>query len=383
MAYYRKVKAKNKKGYTWAFTIDRGVDPSTGKRKQITRRGFNTSKEAELAATKIMQELEDNEYVEENKITLKNYLTEWLEVFAKQNVRKSTFKGYTSAIYSRLIPKFGFIRIKEIKPPMLLKYYNELSEEGITPEYINYLHTILKHSLDTAVTWGYIKNNPVLKVSPPPRKRKQMDTWSVDECRFFLKYTKEHAKHHKYMLYFLAIFTGMRRGELLGLKWSDVNFENNTISVSRSLYYVPDEGIVTHEPKTLHSIRSISISDEVLNRLREYQTCQKEKMLLTGNHLSDSHFIISPSAGSPLNPNTVHKLFLYDIKKAGLKRIRFHDLRHTHATIMLKLGEHPKIVSERLGHTNIQTTMNKYSHVTPNMQKGSATRFEDAFKNDI
>src|SRR5699024_834434 len=297
--------------------------------------------EAELAATKIMQELEDNEYVEENKITLKNYLTEWLEVFAKQNVRKSTFKGYTSAIYSRLIPKFGFIRIKEIKPPMLLKYYNELSEEGITPEYINYLHTILKHSLDTAVTWGYIKNNPVLKVSPPPRKRKQMDTWSVDECRFFLKYTKEHAKHHKYMLYFLAIFTGMRRGELLGLKWSDVNFENNTISVSRSLYYVPDEGIVTHEPKTLHSIRSISISDEVLNRLREYQTCQKEKMLLTGNHLSDSHFIISPSAGSPLNPNTVHKLFLYDIKKAGLKRIRFHDLRHTHATIMLKLGEHP------------------------------------------
>ncbi|SFA76264.1 Site-specific recombinase XerD [Lentibacillus halodurans] len=246
---------------------------------------------------------------------LKDYLTEWLEVFAKQNVRKSTYKGYTSKIYSRLIPKFEFIRIKEIKPPMLLEYYNELSDEGITTEYISYLHTIPKHSLDTAVTWGYIKNNPVLKVSPPPRKRKQMDTWSIDECRAFLKYTKGNAKRHKYMLYFLAIFTGMRRGELLGLKWSDVNFENSTISISRSLYYVPGEGIVTQEPKTLDSIRSISISDEVLNKLQEYQTYQKGKMLLTGNHLSESHFIISPSAGSPLNPNTVLKLFLYDIKR--------------------------------------------------------------------
>ncbi|WP_235425044.1 site-specific integrase [Heyndrickxia ginsengihumi] len=171
------------------------------------------------------------------------------------------------------------------------------------------------------------------------------------------------------------------RGELLGLKWGDIDFDNKRIYVKHSLYYISGQGLVLQSPKTASGKRNISITDDVINELQVYKLKKQEQLLKVGLKLTKDHFVVSPYGGEPLNPNTIHKQFLYDIKLAGVKRIRFHDLRHTHATIMLELGENSKIVSERLGHSNVSITLDKYSHVTPNMQDSSAEHFAEAFRN--
>ncbi|WP_163530703.1 site-specific integrase [Halobacillus ihumii] len=381
MASYTKVRAKNKKGYTWKVSIEAGINPETGKRKQITRRGFKTRKEAENEVANILNKLENEEYFTEKKIYLKEFILEWLEVSAKQTVKSSTLNGYRSAIQSRIIPKFGNSRIKDLKPTMFLRYYNELIEEGISEEYIQYIHVILKHSLSFAVKWQYVKQNPMTNVSPPSRRRKKVNTWSIEECQKFLRLQKKHNKIHRYMLYYLAIFTGMRRGEILGLQWSDINFENHVISITKSLYYISGKGITQQHPKTDSGMRTIALSESVIIALSQYRKEKKAQLFRAGMKLTPSCYVISDNGSSPINPQTVHKFFLYDIKRSEVPRIRFHDLRHTHATIMLQLGEHAKVVSERLGHADVQTTLNLYSHVTPNMQKDSAIRFDEAFKN--
>lgn len=377
MAYFRKITAKNKQGFTWAFTIDLGRDPNTGKRKQITRRGFKTKKEAEKVASQMEVEINNESFVNEKKTLFKDFVVEYMNVIAKPSVKPSTYKGYESAINTRLIPKFGHFKIKEITPRIVSSYYAELQAEELSVEYIQYLHAILKNISTTAVGWNYIKNDFMLKVKSPTSKKKDVNTWSIEECNTFLKRMKLQ-KDHIHMLYYLAIYTGMRRGELLGLKWENIDIVKNRIYVKHSLYYVAGQGLVLQTPKTSSGHRNISITKDISDELILYKRKKQEQLLKVGMKLNNDHFVISSYGGEPLNPNTIHKQFLYDIKLAKMKRIRFHDLRHTHATIMLGLGENPKVISERLGHSNVNMTLNKYSHITPNMQDASIEKFSNA-----
>lgn len=379
MAYFRKVTSKNKKGYTWSFTLDIGRDPSTGKRKQITRRGFSTKKEAELSANKIAIEIENDTYVEEKDIFFKDFIIDYLQLIAQPSVRASTFNGYKKVVEKRLITKFGNLKLKGFSPIMISKYYKELLDEGLTEEYVQYIHSILKSAAQTAVDWKYLKNNFMITVKAPKRVKKKVETWSIDECNLFLNRMREQ-KDHIFMLYCLAIYTGMRRGEILGLRWKDIDFERSRIYVEQSLYYISGEGLVLQQPKTTNGKRNISITEEIIEELKSYRVKKQEQLLKVGMKLTDEHFVVSAYGGEPVNPNTIHKQFLYDTKLAGLKRIRFHDLRHTHATIMLEIGESPKVVSERLGHANVSITLDKYSHVTPNLQTESAENFAKALR---
>ena len=379
MAYFRKVSTKTKKGYSWSFTINLGKDPSTGKRKQITRRGFDTKKEAELAAHQIQLEIENETYVKEKDILFKDFIIDYLELIAKPSVRPSTFNGYEKVVESRLIKKFGHLKIKNFNPVMISKYYTELLKEGLTQEYIQYIHSILKMAAKTAVEWKYLKNNFMDNVKAPKRVKKKVETWSVDECNLFLDRMRQQ-KEHIFMMYCLAIYTGMRRGEILGLRWKDIDFERKRIYVEHSLYYIAGEGLVLQQPKTTSGKRNISITNDVIEELKTYRIKKQAQLLKVGMKLNEEHFVVSAYGGEPVNPNTIHKQFLYDIKLAGSKRIRFHDLRHTHATIMLEIGESPKVVSERLGHANVSITLDKYSHVTPNLQTESAENFAKALR---
>lgn len=374
MAYFRKVSAKNKKGYTWSFTVQAGINPETGK-----RRGFDTKKEAELAANNILAEIDDGTYIEEKDILFKDFITDYLNLIAKPSVKASTFNGYSNAVNKRLTPKFGMLKLKNLTPVLISRYYKELLDEGLTEEYIKYIHAILKSSSKTAVDWKYIKNNFMDNVKAPTIQKKDIKTWSIDECNHFLDVMRQQ-KDHIHMLNYLAIYTGMRRGELLGIKWGNIDFEGKRIFIEHSLYYIGGQGLVLQSPKKASGKRNISISDDVVEELKKYKIKKQEQLLQVGMKLSNDHFVISAFGGEPVNPNTIHKQFLYDIKRAGLKRIRFHDLRHTHATIMLEIGENPKVVSERLGHSNISMTLGKYSHVRPNMQQSSADHFAEALK---
>lgn len=379
LAYLRKVSAKNKKGYTWSFTLDLGRDPSTGKRKQITRRGFDSKEEAELAANQMTIEIENETFVNEKNVLFKDFIMDYLQIIAEPSVKASTFRGYKSAIENRLIPKFGHVKVKNIVPKMISAYYNELLKEGLTEEFIHYIHAIPKTASKTAIDWKYIKNDFMNNVKAPKIPKKSVETWSIDECKKFLNRMREQ-KDHIFTLYYLAIYTGMRRGEILGLKWSDIDFEKKRIYVQHSLYYISGQGLVLQTPKTNSGNRNISITDEMISELQSYKVKKQEQLLKVGMKLSSEHFVVSAFGGEPLNPNTIYKQFSYDSNLAGMKKIRFHDLRHTHATIMLEIGESSKVVSERLGHSNVSITLDKYSHVTSNIQDSSAENFSKALR---
>ncbi|MCY9350689.1 site-specific integrase [Bacillus licheniformis] len=381
MAYFRKVSAKNNKGYTWSFTLDLGRDPSTGKRKQITRRGFETKKEAEQVAATITHEIEKETFIREKDILFKDFIIDFLELVAKNSVKPSTFSGYTKVINKRLIESFGHMKLKSLTPHLITKYYNDLLKEGLTPEYVQYIHSILKSSSKVAVEWKYIKNNFMDHVKAPRRTKKNVETWSIEECNTFLNRMRQQ-KDHIFMLYYLALYTGMRRGEILGLKWQDIDFEDKRIYVRNSLFYISGQGLVLQSTKTKSGNRNIAITKEDIEELKAYKIKKQEQLLQVGMNLTGNHFVISAFGGEPVNPNTIHKQFLYDIKLAGVKRIRFHDLRHTHATIMLEIGENSKVVSERLGHANTSITLDKYSHVTQNLQKSSAENYSKALRID-
>ncbi|GGE63525.1 site-specific integrase [Priestia taiwanensis] len=369
-----------KHGDTWSFTIDIGMDDLTGKRKQKTKTGFKTKKEAQKAAALLITELEQGIYVEEKKITVKDFMLDWLENVARHNVKPSSFVSYKSIVQTRIIPVLGKYHLTGLKPAIVNNFYTYLlKDENLSEEYVGTVHAVLGTAFNTAVKWEYIKSNVFKKVSKPRKKKKEMQTWSFEEARNFLEYAKK-GKRHYYMLYLLAIYTGMRRSKILGIRWSDVNFETGKIGVKRTLYYTSEQGIIVQSTKNSQSMRSISISDFVLDELKQHKVWQLERKLQFNIPYYEESYITANETGDPLSPSHVYGHFSKAVKNAGIKKIRFHDLRHTHASLMLLLGEHPKIVSERLGHSSIEMTMNTYSHVTFYMQKESSNRFEEALK---
>ncbi|MBN6187620.1 site-specific integrase [Aneurinibacillus sp. BA2021] len=214
-------------------------------------------------------------------------------------------------------------------------------------------------------------------VEVPRLSRKEKQIWTLEQAQQFLAFAKEKGTR-RYIVYLLAIYTGMRRGEIFGLRWKDIDLESKKISINQTLSWVSGQGLIFQEAKTKRSHRSISISDSVVQELKNHKLQQRKEKLQIGESYRDQDLVVASAYGNPMSPRGVTEHFKKLTVQADLPVIRFHDLRHTHATIMLKLGEHPKIVSERLGHSNIQMTLNLYSHVTPDMQKDASDRFEQA-----
>ncbi|MED0736727.1 tyrosine-type recombinase/integrase [Aneurinibacillus thermoaerophilus] len=368
-----------KRGTKWSFTIDVGRDPETGKRKQKTVSGFKTKKEAEKACAEMIAQIENGEFFETSKDSFAVFLQQWLDNAAKQTTRATTFDGYKRTIHHRIIPAIGHLKLADIKPIHIQKFYTQLVEEDLSSEYIRFIHSILRSAFNTALKWQLVSKNIMSNVEVPKLKRKEKGIWTLEQAQQFLNYAKEKGTR-RYIVYLLAIYTGMRRGEIFGLRWKDVDLENGKISINQTLSWVSGQGLIFQEAKTKRSHRSISISDFVVQELKNHKLQQRKEKLRIGEAYNDQDLVVASAYGNPMNPRGVTDYFRKLTVEAGLPVIRFHDLRHTHATIMLKLGEHPKIVSERLGHSNIQMTLNLYSHVTPDMQKDASHRFEEAMK---
>jgi integrase len=189
-----------KRGSKWSFSVDIGRDPETGKRKQKTVSGFKTKKEAEKACAELIAQIENGEYFEESKIIFKDFIQEWLKIVAKPTLRTTTYTGYESAVNRRLIPAFGQCKLIDIKPVQIARFYTSLLEEGISEEFVQYLHSILKNSFTTAIKWGLLKNNIMDKVDRPRRKRKEMQVWTLEEATRFLEEAKKSKPHFLYAL---------------------------------------------------------------------------------------------------------------------------------------------------------------------------------------
>jgi integrase len=365
-----------KRGKKYSYTVDIGIDPQTGKRKQKTKSGFATKKEAQAALTEILAKLNDNEYVEPSKILLKDFLLDWLDNSAKQKLRTSTYENHRIVIEKQIIPSLGNIKLSEIKPIQIQKFYNDKVDAGLSADYVRYMHSILRKSFNHAVRWDMLTKNVVEVVEPPKLVDKDFTTWNTSEIAKFLSITEGH---HYHIVYVLAVYTGMRQGEILGLRWKDCDFVNGKISVRQNLSRTK-AGLIFQEPKTKNSKRQIGISQFVIESLKKHKREQNENKLFLGRAYQDLDLVCATEEGKPLSPRNVLRNLKNNIKKANVPVLRFHDLRHTHATLMLKQGVHPKIVSERLGHSKISVTLDRYSHVLPDMQKDAADNFEKAMK---
>lgn len=370
-----------KRGSKWSFVIDIGRDEK-GKRQQKRFSGFNTKKEAEKALAEKLHEVNQGTYIEPTKTTVGEYMLSCLEA-KKTKVKPGTFKHYAWIVTNHIVPKLGHIQLLKLKPQHIEKFYNGLltGDNPVSKRTIKHIHTFIKESLDRAVNWDILHKNVAKVVDPPSPGKAEMQIWDEEQMKTFL----ELARGDRYFVaYFLALTTGMRKGEILGLRWKDIDFDNKMLYVAQSLSR-GETGNVLADPKTAAGKRKITLDNETLEALRQHKHRQNQERMLAGPQWQDHDLVIATSIGTQANPQNMNRDSWYRLlKKAteeGVPRIRFHDLRHTHASHLLKKGLHIKVVSERLGHASVEITLNTYGHLLPGLQEVAADQFgESIFK---
>jgi len=369
---------------SWTIVYDLRRDAVTGKRGQKSQTVRGTKREAERVLRGVLLSVEQGSYVKPNKITLGELLRQWLIEYASMNTTDRTQESYTSIIERHLIPGLGRVSLIELQAQHIQSYYaKKLSDGradgkgGLSARSVVYHHRILSKALDYAVKMGLVVRNMGKVVEPPRVARVTMQTLSPEEVGRFL----DVARDTDYYVYFATLlYTGLRRGELLALRWRNLDLGNGTLSVVETAYRLGSGEYRIKEPKTPQSRRSVILPPSLVELFRVYRFDQELLRIQLGISLNADDFVFIRPDGSPINPNAVTLAFRRIIKRAGLKDVRIHDLRHTHASLMLKAGIHPKVVSERLGHANIGITLDLYSHVLPGLQEAAAEKFDRIFE---
>lgn len=307
-----------------------------------------------------------------SQITITQFLKQWLESY-EASLRPKTFQQYEQIVKQYIVPRIGRIKIRELRPDHIQALYNANLKEGKSPRTVLLIHAVLHRALNQALKWSLIVRNPVQGTTHPKFRRKEMRTLTDTQVRDLLRVVKGSRYE---ALYLLAVSTGLREGELLGLKWSDLEWTSRRLMVQRQLQRLRGGGLVFSEPKSQAGKRAVVLSSTVISRLKSHRVIQAYIRLFAGEHWQEKDLVFPSTIGTPWDPRNLYKHFKILLKQAKLPDIRFHDLRHTAATLMLQQGIHPKIVQERLGHADISLTLNTYSHVLPNIQEEAAEKFD-------
>jgi integrase len=374
---------------TWLLRVSLGRDAS-GKRRTFNETFHGTKKAADTRLTNILNQRDNGTFVEPSSITLSEYLDRWLEDAAKGSVRSRTHAGYTDILTRYVRPELGQHHLSRITPLDIQAIYTGLRDRKLSPRTIRYVHAVLRSALNQAVKWRLLPHNPAMFVDLPRLAKKEMHALSPEQAMQFLAAA---AQDRYATLFAVALTTGMRPGEYLGLQWKDVDLERGTLTVRRTLVWHYGNGgkWSFEEPKTARSSRSIPLPPSVVDALKEHKRQQGEERLKAGwedveengclvrkSAYTDNDLVFATPTGDPVDMrNLVNRHFKPILKRAGLpKSVRLYDLRHSCATLLLAQGEHPKVVSERLGHASITLTLDTYSHVLPTMQQQAAERLE-------
>ncbi len=359
---------------SYTIVLNLGVDPASGKRKQQWISVKGTKKDAEKRLAELLHQLDNGTFMKPGRTTLADYLKQWLKDYCWVNLAPRTVEGYESIVRCHIIPTLGQIPLTQLKPEHLQHIYSEKLAAGLSHRTIRYIHVTLHKALQDAVRLGIMVRNPADAVKPPRVQRHEMRTMNESDIHIFLEYAKSTPY---YVLFYTALFTGMRRSELLAIRWSDVDLILCQLSVTRALHQLQDGSRIFRQPKTAKGRRLISLSPSTAIVLREHREQQEKMRQASGSTLNEDDLVFCHVDGSPLLPNSVSHAWAKLACRTGSKGIRLHDARHTHASLMLKQGVHPKIVQERLGHASIQITLDTYSHVAPGLQQAAANRFDD------
>ena len=374
-------KKKTPKGAVrWYVVLDRGRDPVTGKRVRKWYGAYATKREATAQLASLQGELHRGTYVEPSRQTLGVFLDEWLPAM-RSTIKPTTYTSY-SHVLAHARDRIGEVPLRDLGAPQLNALYAELltagrkdGSGGLAPRTVRYCHTVLHRALRDAVRWGLLARNPT-ELADPPREsadahdsKRGMQVWDADTLRAFLAAT---ADHRLYPAFVLAASTGMRRGEVLGLRWQDVDLEAGRLSVAQGLVTVGYE-VQFSTPKTKRSRRRVELDPDTVAVLRSWRARQLAERMAWGPAWTDTGLVVTQEDGTWVHPHSLSAAFGRAVRSApGVDPIRFHDLRHTHATLLLSANVHPKVVSERLGHATTAITLDTYSHVTETMGREAA-----------
>lgn len=345
-------------------------DPETGERKRATVGTYRTKKQAKTAERDAMTHKERGTLLDPAKTTVAELLDTWLATKAG-GVSDNSLRDYEIAARRHLKPALGIVPVQRLTPERVQAAYGHWLSGGMSPRMVHRCHIVLSQALALAVRYRLIPYNVAADVSKPSLGRGKPDVWAPDEARRFLEASRDDGLHP---LWHLLLLEGMRRGEALGLRWRDVGWERGTVHISQTV--APDKAnkgaaLIQDRTKTHAGARSVRLSPDTLEALREHRSRWLERRL-AATTWTDHDLIVCTGIGTPVNPNNVSRSFDGLVKRAGLRRIRVHDLRHTSATLLLLAGTPAKIVSERLGHASVGITLDLYSHVSPHMQDDAA-----------
>lgn len=363
-----------KRNNTYKITVSSGYDIN-GKqiRKSITWKppAGMTAKQAEKEVNRqavLFEERVRTGLYMENSIRLRDFIELWFKDYANDRLRAKTLDRYRQ-LSRRICDNLGHLQLRNIQPHHLVNFYRLLASDGqnevtggaLSPQTIKHYHGFLSSVMETAVKWGVIVNNPCKRADPPKVEKKELNFLDGDELKTLISALDKEPIETK-CLFYVAIFTGMRRSELLGLEWEDIDFEKSLIHIRRTSQYTTKKGIYTDTTKTEQSKRTLKVTPSLMNIIKEHKTEQSVRRLKLGDRWQGCNRLFTNLDGSPMALNTPYKKLQQLLKDNGLKQVTFHSLRHSNASLLIFQGTDIKTVSKRLGHSQTSTTMNIYTH---------------------
>ena len=357
-----------KRGSSWSVVIDLGRD-GTGRRVRKWHSGYRTKMEAERARTELLSQVDRGSYVPPTKLTLGTFLTqEWLPA-KRATVKETTLASYEVHVVKHVVPRLGGVPLLGLAAAHLNAFYADLLLDGrrdgcggLSPTTVRRIHATLHKALVDGVRWGRLPRNPADQADPPRAATTEMSVWSPVQLRTFIDSVRAD---RLFAAWLLAATTGMRRGELLGLRWRDVDLDAETASI-RQIRTIARYEVLTLTPKTDKGSRTIALDPQTVAVLRSYRVAQMEERLLLGPGYRDSgDLVFTREDGSPIHPERFSASFRQHCARSGLPVIRLHDVRHSYVTALLSEGVPLKVVSQRVGHASPMVTMTIYQHVLP------------------
>ena len=381
MAGYIENRGENK----WRLVVSCGTD-AAGKRIKKTKTIEAKDKgKAEKQLALFIAEVESPNYQAPTKLTFEKFCKEhWLKNYAEIELAPKTVVGYKESL-KRIYQAIGHIKLDKIRPTHLVEFYANLREDGVRKDKkagglseltILQYHRLIFNIFNTAVRWQIIASNPAQRVNAPKVPKKHMKIYDEETIRRLLDaLEKARIKHRAIVV--LALGTGLRLGEIMGLEWSDVNLENSTLRVRQASQYLPDKGLFLKTPKNETSKREIDLPNTLVELLKEYKAHQEEQRLNLGDKWTESNRVFTGNFGKPLNPGTASQWFRDFLGKNNLPHMPFHGLRHTSATVLVEKGLPSTNISARLGHSETTTTMRIYAHAMKKTDKIAAQKLDE------